>query len=132
MSTPSSSKIKDQMNIFLENWHKDFKLLQGIYANQEDKQRIFLDAPYKNIEKSKLIFLFKLKESLSLENKHPESVIRMENDISISKFGYFDKTVLKTEDQFYQKYILLILLLFIIRILSYNLAIVILQIKYRN
>ena len=113
----------DKFNLFLDEWHIELKLLQND-SNADKKSKLFDDLAYKKMERSKSMFIFKIYESLAIININSDNIITFGNEIDF-KFNYFDKKILKSEDKFYQKFILIILVLFILKIISFKLTIVI-------
>jgi hypothetical protein len=85
--------------------------------------KMFHDGSYKKIESLKAMFLFKIRESLSIKNEKHDIINSSDKDTD-TIFKFFSKKTLVTEDQVNQKFILIILLLFILKIISFKLAVV--------
>ena len=60
---------------------------------------------------------------MAILNHNTNNIISFELD-GMYKFNPFNKNILKSEDKFYQKFILIILLFFILKIISFKLTIV--------
>lgn len=110
----------------MDEWHKEFKTLQSI--SSDDKMKMFNEIPYKRIESLKAMIIFKIKESLTLNFGKLDNIKYIDRDNDFS-FKFFSKKALITDDRFNQKFILIILLLFILKIISFKLAIVSLLLK---
>ena len=89
---------------------------------------MFNEIPYKRIESLKALIIFKIKESLTLNFGKSDNIKYIDRDTDFS-FKFFSKKALITDDRFNQKFILIILLLFILKIISFKLAIVSLLLK---
>ncbi len=129
MNNTDCPEIKEKFYNFLDEWHKEFKQILCV-SPSEDKMKMFNDGSYKKIETLKAMFLFKIRESLSIKNAKQDIFNSSDKDKDTdSVIKIFSKRKLVTDDQANQKFILIIILLYILKIISLKLAVVYLFLK---
>lgn len=106
--------------MFLEEWQKDLNLL--INAKYDFSQNSDFHI---KLEKKKLVYLFRIHESILTLNKEDSCVFdsKLIKDTSLLReYSYFEIKFIEIEDQFLQILILIIILLYILGIITKELS----------